>query len=288
MVSGPFPNVGASRRWLLAAAPAAGILVIGAIDYRSGFEYRVFPLYFLPLSLAAWYFGLAGALAAALASTFSWLISNYLAGLRFSHPSVLMVNFVMQAVAFAVVGTLLARLKSAVDRESRLSRTDPLTGLLNTRAFYQDAERLLALARRYGHSVTLAYVDLDDFKAVNDTFGHRGGDEVLRRVADVLRRGVRAGDLSARVGGDEFAVMLVETGSEGAAAMLERLRCEIAAGFSATAQPVTASIGAVSLSKPPLEVEPLVHRADTIMFGVKATGKNQVRVEFDDRRAEAV
>jgi diguanylate cyclase (GGDEF)-like protein len=213
------------------------------------------------------------------------LISNHAAGLRFSRPSVLLVNFFMQGLAFVVVGILLARLKTALDEESRLSRTDPLTGLLNTRAFYQEAERLLAVARRYGRPITLAYLDLDNFKAVNETVGHTGGDEVLRRVAEVLKRNVRAGDLSVRAGGDEFIVMLSETAADGAAVVLERLRSEIAAIFSEVVLPITVTVGAVTLGHPPLEVEPLVQRADAVMFSAKATGKNQVRVEVDGRGA---
>ena len=104
------------------------------------------------------------------------------------------------------------------------ARRDPLTGLLNHQAFTRELEDELARAGRYGHGLALVFFDLDDFKAVNDTWGHQEGDRVLRRIADALREVRRTTDIAGRMGGDEFAVLLLEADAEAGGLLLERLR----------------------------------------------------------------
>jgi diguanylate cyclase (GGDEF)-like protein len=271
------------REWCAALGAFLGIGVVGAVDFLTGVEYRIYPLYFLPLSLAAWYLGRPAALTAAIFSACAWLGSNYMAGLRFSQPNAWIVNFLTQTAAFIVVAMLIATLKRGVTRERLLSRIDPLTSLLNGRAFYHEARRILELSRRYGHAVTLAYVDLDDFKSINDTLGHARGDDVLRRAGGVLTRSVRKSDLTARVGGDEFVVLLAETGPDRAAFVLERLRTLFAETVGATAGAVTVSVGAVSFTASPVDVDELLQRADAALYTAKTAGKNHVTVEVVDR-----
>ena len=272
-------DISSSRKPLIAVAALGGIAVIYAVDFLTGTEYRVFPLYFMPLSVAAWYLGRSGALVAAVLCAFSWLVSNYLAGLRFSTPAVWVVNFLMQGTSFVVVGMLIATVRNALALAAELSRTDSLTSLFNSRAFYEEAQLILARGRRYGHGVTLAYIDLDNFKAVNDTLGHHGDDDVIRRTADLIRQCTRMGDVSARLGGDEFVVLLPETGPEGAQALFERLRSLLAETFGESPCPVTASVGAVSFTAPPRDVEELVRRADAAMYAAKSAGKNRVGLQ---------
>ena len=195
------PNPRAETRPRMWGAAAAAILGIGWFDYVSGIELRVFALYFAPISLVAWHFGRVDACVASVLCSVTWLVSNALAGQQYSHPAYWVANTLVQAASFVTVGMLIANLRSAIRRERGLSRTDALTDLLNTRAFYEDAGHLLALCRRKGHPVTLAYIDLDDFKVVNDTRGHPAGDGLLRRVADALRTSTRPSDSCARLGG---------------------------------------------------------------------------------------
>lgn len=275
-------DVAPFRRLLLAAATLGAMAVIGVIDFSTGIEYRIYPLYFLPLSLAAWHLGQTAALVGAGLAAVSWLTSNYLAGLRFD-PAVWTINVFMQGVSFAVVGSLIARLRHALDQARLLSRTDSLTSLLNARAFYEEAPRILAHARRYGHSVALAYVDVDNFKGINDRLGHGGGDEVLRRTAAVLTLSVRASDLSARISGDEFVLLLSETSAEGAAVTFERLRSLLAETFEVDPVPVTVSIGAVAFTAPPpADIDDVVRRADAMMYSAKSSGKDRIQLEIVD------
>jgi diguanylate cyclase (GGDEF)-like protein len=274
------PHPAQSRSaWLVWLAAGLGILAIGLVDYLSGVELRVLPLYYVPISLVAWHVGRGSALTAAVLCAVSWLASNFLAGLHYSHAWLWTVNTLVQALSFATVGLLIATLRDALVRERGLSRSDPLTALPNTRAFYEDAERILALCRRQGRPVTLAYVDLDDFKAVNDRAGHQGGDELLRRFAGFLRAATRPSDICARLGGDEFAVLLADADSRDAATVLERLRAVLSEGGT-----TTGTIGAVTFVTPPESLQEMVSAADAQMYAAKAEGKNRLRLDVAPSR----
>lgn len=264
---------------LIGAAALAGIGIVGVLDFVTGVEYRVYPLYFLPLSLAAWHLGRRGALVGAALCGFTWLGSNYVAGRDYTTPAIWIFNFFMQGTAFVVVGLLISSVRASLAREEDISRTDSLTALLNRRAFYEATEPTLALARRHGHPVTLAYIDVDNFKSVNDLLGHEAGDRLLRGTADVLRQCTRKADVSARFGGDEFVVLLPETGPGGAEALLERLRSGLSEAFAPTPCSVTVSIGAVSFTQSLPDIDEVIRQADAAMYEAKAAGKNRVRFQ---------
>ena len=264
------------RVWI---AALLGIAMITGIDFFSGTELRVYPLYYAPISLVAWHVGRRDALAAAALGALGWLGSNLAAGLTFSHPGFWIANTLVQAASFAIVGSLIATLRTALNRERELSRTDPLTSLLNSRAFYKEAAWVLALCRRKDHPVTLAYIDLDNFKAVNDSQGHQKGDDLLRTVAALLRTSTRPSDLCARLGGDEFAILLPEADPREASVALERLRARLAETASASGCSVTCSIGAITFIKVPENLEEMVSAADSRMYVAKAAGKNRLHLE---------
>jgi diguanylate cyclase (GGDEF)-like protein len=161
--------------------------------------------------------------------------------------------------------------------------TDDLTQLSNKRAFRNFAEREAARAKRFGHSLSLLVLDIDDFKQVNDTHGHLQGDEVLRRVARALDAESREIDMPARYGGEEFVVGLPETEMQGAEELAERVREGIAAervplvGTDGTLK-VTASIGVASLPDSAGDVESLIAAADAALYAAKRGGKNRVVV----------
>jgi diguanylate cyclase (GGDEF)-like protein len=265
--------------YAIAVIGVLGILAVGVIDYETGVELRVGPLYYVPLSLVAWELERRSVVAASILCAICLTGSNYLAGESFSSPGVGWFNFTMQCLSFMVIGLLIAALRGALAHERALSRTDTLTAMLNARTFYEEAARVLALSRRTRHPVALAYVDLDNFKNVNDTLGHRAGDEVLRTVGSIILGCTRKSDVAARVGGDEFALLMPETDPKHARLACERLRTLIAERFKADPSPVTASVGGVAFLNVPENVDAMVHVADARMYAAKSAGRNRVDVE---------
>ena len=259
------------------AGSAVLVVAVAGVDYATGIELRVFPLYFLPVLAVSLRLGRWPGLGTAAVCALAWELSNYLAGMRESRTAIGLANLALMAIAFGAVALLAAAQREWLRRERALSRTDGLTGLLNGRGFYEAAAVELARSARYRHPLTLAYFDLDDFKSTNDRFGHARGDEVLVAVARAMRKSCRSTDVVGRVGGDEFVVLFPETGRDAAETALLALRSRVEEAASQHGSPVTASIGSVTFAKPPADVEVLVHEADTVMYAVKAGGKNALR-----------
>jgi len=261
-------------------------LAVAGVDFFTGSEIRIYPFYFLPIALAAINLSRRDAVLNALACAGLWAFSNYQAGLRYSVDGIFGWNIVVQGTAFAFVAWLISNLKESHVRESEQARADSLTGLLNGRAFHEQAPHLLALCKRESSPVVMAYIDLDNFKSVNDTHGHRRGDDVLQIAAQVMKATLRTSDILGRLGGDEFAVFLPSTTADEAHETLERLRESISSAMTAAGCEVTASIGAAAYSSAPLGLDELIDAADSAMYVVKASGKNRVHVASVDRGRE--
>ena len=190
-----------------------------------------------------------------------------------------MIWFLVAAVilAWGLARTLTRR----HDRLAQEALTDPLTGLWNRRHMAETLNREVARARRFGHEISLIILDVDDFKRINDRLGHLQGDIVLETVADLVRDATRDIDVAARYGGDELALILVETGSEGATILAERLRervrdNEVPLRDGGT-MGVTISVGVATVPDSAEDLESLVDGADRALLRAKRSGKNQIR-----------
>ena len=166
-------------------------------------------------------------------------------------------------------------LRSRNARLSEIAHSDELTGVRNRRQFRESLAVQSSLARRLGRPLSLVMVDVDHFKAFNDTFGHPAGDEVLRAVAASLREGVRKHDEVARYGGEEFAILLPDTDAAIARALAERLRAELAARPWPT-RPITASFGVATMGPGDPGDSDLVERADRALYHSKHAGRDRV------------
>ena len=167
--------------------------------------------------------------------------------------------------------------KHALERLVELATKDPLTGLANRRHFFEYADKELARCKRHGGAVSLLMIDGDKFKQVNDTFGHGGGDEVLKDLAGVLRATLRASDMAARYGGEEFVVLLPVTDAKRALAVAERIRTTVASRLVAhDGQSIayTVSIGVAEAVPPMKDVKSLLADADAALYAAKAAGRN--------------
>ena len=163
----------------------------------------------------------------------------------------------------------------------RLAAIDSLTELANRRCFFEHATTEVLRAQRYGRPLALQMLDLDHFKDINDRYGHAAGDDVLQRLAAVLRNNLRHNDMAARIGGEEFVILLPETQLEDAALQAERMRSaveEIRLPYGPEDQRLTVSIGVAALSIGELSPEPMLTRADSALYKAKASGRNRVEV----------
>lgn len=171
----------------------------------------------------------------------------------------------------------LTSLSERLGHEERFAAADALTGLPNRGSFTVRLDDELARTGRYGHAFTLAYIDLDGFKAVNDLQGHDTGDDLLRGVAAALRASTRQTDVLGRLGGDEFAVLLPETTFGAGGAVLEKVRTKLLATMKRDDWPVTFSIGAVTFEASVETSREALHVADKAMYEVKRSGKDGIR-----------
>lgn len=181
---------------------------------------------------------------------------------------------------------MLGELTEARRRLSVLAATDPLTGLLNRRSFEERLAAEIAAATSSGRALSLAMLDLDHFKAVNDDHGHAAGDAVLREAAGRLRATLRRGDAIARIGGEEFAwIMPGATGAE-AAAVCDRARAALTGRAMPPAGRLTVSIGVCDLGPHARGAEELVRLADRALYRAKAEGRDRVRRHMPDGAVE--
>lgn len=263
----------------MGVAVLLGLLLVGWIDYATGVEVRAFPLYFLPLALAARRLGLYPAVGFAVLATLVWVVALAAAGRHYSNSVVWLINSLTQGSAFVLFSVLVARLQAALVREQKLARFDLLTGLPNRREFYRLAAREVLRCQHTGKAVTLVYLDLDNFKGANDQFGHARGDLVLGEVGRILLESLRTRDVVGRLGGDEFAVCLPETDATDAQLVLDRLHAEFATAADLTQSGVTVSIGAVAAEGGCADLDTLVQAADAVLYRVKASGRNRTEVD---------
>lgn len=253
------------------------VLVLGLLDHATGPELDFSIFYLIPISLAAWCVGRDAALGVAVGSVFTQAVVEDITPPPYTHPIFAVWNAALRFGFFLIVATALAALRRATDNESRLARTDPLTGAANARAFAEAAEREVQRARRYGQTFTVATLDIDNFKDINDRLGHSAGDAVLRVVAETIQANVRAVDTVARLGGDEFGLLLPETGHDPGGLVLRKVVSALLAVTSKNGWPVTFSVGAVTCTSPASTVDELLKVADGQMYAVKRAGKNAIR-----------
>lgn len=282
------------RLLLLSTVSVALLLTMGWIDYVTGPDIGFSLFYILPVLAGGWYGGRRVATITAVAAASVWFSADF----AWRGSAMLPVsawNGLTRLALYLLIGILAGnqrraqqalatanrQLSDALTREEQLSRTDSLTGLANVRAFLETVRRELERARRSRSSVCVAYLDLDNFKRVNDTRGHRAGDELLQGVAAALREEVRGGDIPARLAGDEFAVLLWNADRTEVERIGERLVKrvqELGAGYPELQ--LGASVGIAWFASPPPTEDDVIRAADEAMYRAKSAGKNRVMVEL--------
>jgi diguanylate cyclase (GGDEF)-like protein len=256
------------------------VVIISVAAYLLGYEITTSTFFLIPIALATWYGSYRQGIYFALLSAFIWhLIDTVFTAHPYSHILIPYWNTSVRLGLFLITTVFLTQLKSQLNNERSLSRTDSLTGVMNGRGFAEAAEKIFELGARHGRPTCLAYIDLDDFKKVNDQRGHSVGDSVLQTVGEVLLKSVRKTDVACRLGGDEFAVALPETSEAGAKSAFKKLRNNLAQAMQEHNWPVSFSIGVIAFDLPPSNFDEAIKLADALMYIVKKTGKNNIIFE---------
>lgn len=258
-------------------------VLIGFIDQHTGAQISMMLFYALPILLSAWYCGKTEGIIVAVAAAASWLFVNLIYHQPGESRAILSWNALTRFGIFVLIAysvSLQAALKQSLERERLRANTDRLTGMLNARAFRERVEEELIRAKRYNHPISLAFVDLDNFKHINDTQGHERGDKLLRSVGETIVTTIRKTDIAGRIGGDEFAICYPETGEEQVRQAIANLLGAIDIMTSQSGWQVTASIGVVTrLPDACLTYDALLGRADRLMYVAKEKGKNAAEFE---------
>ena len=255
------------------------IVIVGVADYVTGPHITFSVFYLVPVSVAAWLAGTKGALVGSVLAAVVWFVALFAANPLGSNTFVYVWNFCAQLLFLLLVALLLAQLRRMLDRERELSRTDSLTALPNARAFREIAGAEIGRAKRYRQPLSLAFIDVDDFKRINDTRGHGAGDRLLRLMAEAIRGSLRTSDHLARYGGDEFVILLPVADQDAARATVDKLRAIVNQAMIREAWPVTLSVGVVTWEHggAGVTVDGMLERADRLMYEVKSCGKNGAR-----------
>ena len=268
--------------WAFSAPLRAKVLLsllllglVALLDTVTGEEISFSIFYLVPVSYAgASISRRAGFVLAVLASA-TWGYLEVTTGRPYSAAWIPYWNTAVRLGFFVLVNELIDRLRRAHAAQRALARQDALTGIANARVFHEFAGRAIAASRRTGRPLTVAFVDLDRFKQVNDALGHSEGDRLLRTVALLLSDHVRSTDVVARLGGDEFGVLMPDADAASARASLERVAAALAHDVGGR-WAVGATIGAVTFAEPPADVDVALGAADALMYRGKAEGRGRI------------
>ncbi len=251
------------------------VCAMGALDYVTGPELSLSFFYLVPITIITlgtdWRYGILAAIACA----GIWLTVDIYDGVTYTHPLVPYWNALIRLGFFLIV-VFFIRVNDKLQSEVVMARTDFVTGVYNTRYFHELAQTEIERSARYNHELTIVFIDIDNFKTVNDMFGHLEGDRALSTVAARLRDSLRKTDIIARVGGDEFAILMPETGADVVQIIMTKLQNNLLTEMRRHKWPITLSIGALTFNKVPDSADEMLNMADQLMYTVKNNGKNDI------------
>ncbi|HJW30278.1 MAG TPA: GGDEF domain-containing protein, partial [Saprospiraceae bacterium] len=251
---------------------------VGVTDFWTGSELAFSLFYLIPIALVTWFAGKKLGFIIGIASAIAWFVADALAGQSYSQPLIRYWNTAVRLCFFVVVTLLLPALKE-LESEKKEARIDYLTGAANRRFFFEVAQRELDRSQRYNHPFTIAYIDLDSFKTVNDQCGHRVGDKLLCVVVNQAKKYLRKTDMIARLGGDEFMILLTEADQVASEIVVTRIQLALLDEMQRNNWPVTFSIGVLTCRHAQITTDELIRKADELMYSIKKSGKNAVVYE---------
>lgn len=264
------------RSWQWAALSIVLVVTVGLLDYLVGPEIRFSITYLIPVVIGAWLVGKNFSLTISVFITAMTMIIGFATGRAYLNVAFFYWDSGIRLCVFVVVTLLLDRLETALNTERSLSRIDFLTGAMNSRSFYELASMEIERCKRYGRTCSVAYIDVDNLKTINDKFGHLKGDDTLRAIVRIIKKNLRKTDTVARLGGDEFIILFPETRSKSAVAAVKKIQKAVKHQTASMGFSISLSIGILTCESCPASVSKIIEKADSLMYSIKNHKKNGV------------
>jgi diguanylate cyclase (GGDEF)-like protein len=259
---------------LIVVALILFIAVVSYLDYLTPVRYTLTVFYIIPVAVSTMLLGRREWVPIAFLSIAALMVGHIIQVDTSGNLTGHLWETVSELVVLLTITYMLVMLRRANLHEADLARRDPLTGIANRRSFTELGRYEMRRSERFRQPVSIVYTDIDNFKEVNDAYGHEAGDSLLRQVAAVLRENIRSVDTAARIGGDEFAIILPSSGYRETNETVQRLREKLLAAVGDKG--VGFSIGAVTCDSV-CSIERMLQVADSLMYEVKRSGKNNYR-----------
>lgn len=253
--------------------------MIGFIHLKAGKELALSLFFLVPIVCATWYSGTLSGIIMAITSIIVWLYADMQMVSTYSAPWLPFLNEFLRLTVFLFIVYILHRMKIMINIHKNLAVLDPLTGILNRRGFNIEGFKEIERSRRTGNPFSIVYMDIDNFKGINDMLGHHTGDALLACVGGILKSRLRNMDIVARPGGDEFLMMLPRTSGKSADQAIKKLKKFLDEAMERNNWAVTFSFGIASFSKGiPATIHIAVSAADKLMYMAKNSGKNRIEI----------
>lgn len=261
--------------FLLCAVITAGL---SAIDIWTGSEYSISIFYLIPITIAVFINGRSLGILFSFICAMTWIFSDLSSGTSYSSVSAIIWNTFVRLLYFLLHTIVLSWLLELVRLHREYSYIDPLTKAANWRYFEVFSNERMKIAAQNQVCISLTYLDIDDFKCINDAYGHATGDLVLVMVADIIRRDLRKNDLLARLGGDEFAILLHDADFKRSLEIMNRINQSVLDEMRKRDWHVTLSIGCIVFRTFSSDLGAMLRQADELMYEAKRNGKNTIRI----------
>lgn len=245
---------------------------VSYLDGKAGYEVSLATVYLIPISFASWFGGKKSGYIIAIVCSILRLVTQYF--YPHSSVSVVVYSVAIRLCLFLFIAYVISKLKLSLEKETGLARSDSMTGAANQRYFNELCNAEISRLARYHHPFSVGYLDIDDFKKINDVFGHSAGNTLLITVTDTIKKQLRATDSISRLGGDEFVVLLSETDEDSARIVFTRIRNAL--HMAVKELPITFSIGVITFIKVPDSTDHILRAVDRLMYSVKNQGKNGI------------